>query len=214
MYSNAESTEANYKENCIEEINNEDMLLRNFLCTHDFVSSDINAPNLTNARALHVATEEGNVAIMKILLDRGADINARKKTGRTVLHCAVRLAENQGNLEPLILLLERSADINTEDKINILHFAAQYGFATTINLLLQNDSTIDINVQKKKSGDTPLHLAARHGSAEVITVLLKKEAQTTIQNSNNKTALDIATAKNSTNTTGIFEEIERLLSQS
>jgi ankyrin repeat protein len=58
--------------------------------------------------ALMVATREGSLDIMKMLLDGGADINQQSGNGSTALLVAVQ----NGNADTARLLLERGADVN------------------------------------------------------------------------------------------------------
>lgn len=58
--------------------------------------------------ALMVATREGSLEIMKMLLDGGADINQQSGNGSTSLLIAVQ----NGNADTARLLLERGADVN------------------------------------------------------------------------------------------------------
>jgi ankyrin repeat protein len=58
--------------------------------------------------ALMVATREGSLDIMKMLLDGGADINQQAGNGSTALLVAVQ----NGNAATAKLLLERGADVN------------------------------------------------------------------------------------------------------
>jgi ankyrin repeat protein len=55
--------------------------------------ADVNAKNDSGETSLHVASKEGNEAIVSFLLDSGANIHAKDKDGRTPLHEASRYGQ-------------------------------------------------------------------------------------------------------------------------
>jgi len=77
---------------------------------------------LQGGTLLHVATEYGNVAAVALLLDRGADINARATVdeasigGQTAIFHAVTQFDDYGLLATQ-LLLERGADLTVRAKL-------------------------------------------------------------------------------------------------
>ena len=74
---------------------------------------------------IHHAARNGDTAIVRLLLDRGAGPNARNPRGHTVLYCA----GGHGQLETLELLLERGADPRekfTADGKDLREWLAQY----------------------------------------------------------------------------------------
>jgi ankyrin repeat protein len=56
---------------------------------------DINAKGLDDWTALHFASNEANIAVVKILCARGANIEAITRNKRTALH----LASQRGSLD-------------------------------------------------------------------------------------------------------------------
>jgi hypothetical protein len=62
----------------------------------------------TGASALHYAVMKDNIALVGLLLARGADVNSRTKSGTTPLHTAVLY----GRVEIAELLITKGADIN------------------------------------------------------------------------------------------------------
>ena len=60
---------------------------------------------------LHRAVEGGHVRIVELLLEWGADVNARNSVGTRPLHLASQEA-NEGETEMLELLLKAGANIN------------------------------------------------------------------------------------------------------
>lgn len=80
------------------------------------------APSLSNARdkdgstPLHCACWKGHVEVVRVLLDAGADINAKNQNdhyGDTALHAAAH-----GNQKDVVeILIKRGANVNSKNKI-------------------------------------------------------------------------------------------------
>lgn len=83
---------------------------------------------------LFEAVGNGDVATTRLLLDRGANINAKAASGITPVHWAVL----QDKLDTLKLLLERKADVNVRDSggNTPLHYAVDNGRAELVEALL------------------------------------------------------------------------------
>src|SRR5712692_4092092 len=69
-------------------------------------SANIGKRDLNNK--LFRAAVEGNVNLVRALLDAGADVNAREEEGETPL----MYASVEGRTEVVLLLISRSADVN------------------------------------------------------------------------------------------------------
>ncbi|MFA4828453.1 MAG: ankyrin repeat domain-containing protein [Thermodesulfovibrionales bacterium] len=65
----------------------------------------------SNTTALHAAIGGGNIEIVKLLMNHGANVNAKDKSGMTPLH----IAATKGNHEAINLLLNSKADLDAED---------------------------------------------------------------------------------------------------
>lgn len=70
------------------------------------------APDNSGATPLHYAAATGETAVMRVLIAKGADVNAEKKDGVTPLHVAAALAQ----VEAAELLISNGADLNAVDK--------------------------------------------------------------------------------------------------
>jgi ankyrin repeat protein len=82
----------------------------------------VNARNNRGRTALHAAAQRGNLAVIRLLLASGAEIDHRDIEGQTALHLAVRA----GHLEVVRELLNHRASINAQTRTGYtpLHIAA------------------------------------------------------------------------------------------
>jgi ankyrin repeat protein len=125
----------------------------------------------TLIEALNRAVSKGYLEIVKVLLENGADVNGRVKSGDAPLHYAVE------NLHPEVIkyLLEKGADVNAQDEFGItpLHQAIDveaeyakhlydngdpYSSPTILVSNLLIEAGADVNTKTKK-GETPLRWA-------------------------------------------------------
>ena len=89
--------------------------------------ADVNAAadNAQRVAPVHAAATVGDIETMRLLLDRGADPNARQQSGFTPLHAAA----GNGDLEMARLLVARGADrhARTDDGADAAEIAAKRG---------------------------------------------------------------------------------------
>lgn len=111
--------------------------------------------------ALHLAANEGHLAVTEVLLENEANKEAVTKMGRTPLHVAVL----RGNTEIVKLLLEKGANINASDsEFNTpLHYASERGFTETVKILLEYKPDVTKkNHAKLTAIDVALNLEIRN----------------------------------------------------
>lgn len=123
--------------------------------------------------ALHYAARRGSVAIARMLIDGGANIDLKNSMGITPFYMAAYC----GNSDVSKLLVSEKADPYVIDKggDNIMHAAAHGGDTDLIYMLAKN-SKININLKNKK-GETPLALAVERSHVKAVDALLENGAK-------------------------------------
>jgi len=145
---------------------------------------------------LHYATVNDRKEITELLIDEGANVNAKDNDGDTALH----IASGKGHKEIAELLIAKGADVSAKDEdigATPLHLAAQEGRMKVAKLLITNGA--DVNA-KNKYGGTPLHLGGGMGKdKEFVELLIAKGADVNVKDKFGNTPLDFAIRHQRTN---------------
>lgn len=119
---------------------------------------------------LMIATESGNIEIVRMLLEAGANVDAANSLGETALFYAVQ----NRNHEIFKILIENDANpwIRASADRSILALACGLvGNAAIVRLLLSNESGIEIS---DEDWSYCLQAAASNDNLEVIEILIKE----------------------------------------
>lgn len=164
----------------------------------------------------HIAGNYSDMeAAIKLLLKRGADIEAADSGGRTALYFAAAnhigskntrilldagakpdatalLAAIERNEENALALLEKGAKPDATDYYgrSALHHAVSRNYARAVELML--DGGADINARDRHYGYTPLHWAISNGQTTMAQMLMERGANVNLRDSNGKTPLQYA----------------------
>jgi len=144
-----------------------------------------------------------NPEVIEVLLDAGAEVNARSNRGYTALMCA---AWRNKNPEVFRVLLEAGADVNARDKTGmtpLILAAIRDDNLEVIRVFLEAGAHVNARTRYDR---TALMSAAIGSVPEVIHVLLEADAYVNAQDRNGRTALMEAARSN-----GYSEVIELLL---
>ncbi|KAI0264851.1 hypothetical protein BC834DRAFT_843821 [Gloeopeniophorella convolvens] len=151
-------------------------------------SPDINARGGQRNTALHAALKECSPTVIRLLLDRGADVNARSSY---YYGSALQAAASKGKLDIVQLLLDRGADVNAQDGHygNVLQAAAcnREDKIDIVQFFL--DRGLDINAQGGMHG-TALIGASYNGNLDIVRLLLARGADASIKSEEHGTALE------------------------
>ncbi|KAL8774237.1 MAG: hypothetical protein Q9209_000988 [Squamulea sp. 1 TL-2023] len=151
--------------------------------------------------AIRAGTQRHN-KVVRILLDHGADVNARHPaTGKTALHFAIENPFFQGYTNIIRVLLEHGADPNALDKnkdsplLQILYGGykpLEKHKRDALACLLQDHIDVDVNVRPLGTLDMPIHLAVRRRDAIAVAILIHRGSRVNVPNSTGLTPLRIA----------------------
>jgi len=135
---------------------------------------------------LMIAAWQGDIAMMELLVARGADVNRENALGeRALMHAAWR-----GHADAVAWLLARGARINSDPMHwSPLHYAAFAGHGDVAALLL--DRGADINA-RSTNGSSALMMAVYEGREQMVRQLIARGADRGIKNDRGDGALEWA----------------------
>ncbi len=131
----------------------------------------VNQKNQDLETPLILAAKYGHLEIAKLLISKGAGINAQDKNGWAPLHYASRRSSEMAKY-----LISKGADINLRSVTgeSPLFECINMGNRVMAEFLLARGA--DINI-KNNRGETPLHRAAGEGNKKMVDLLLSQGAE-------------------------------------
>jgi len=158
-------------------------------CLNELLKTNINVNvrrKVDGYLPLHDAARHGHFDCLRILIENGANVNAKSFLGFTPLHRATL----HGFQECAQLLINNGADVHTPSNFNQtpLHFAALQGQYDIMKLLIEKGANVNF---KDNMDCTALHFAYGNGKIDCLQLLLDSGADKDInvQNKLMKTPL-------------------------
>ncbi|CAL5436790.1 unnamed protein product [Camellia sinensis] len=148
-------------------------------------------PNMANDKgfiALHYAAEKGHKEFLRLLISKGAEVDAKSDSG-TPLQCAAA----KGRKEAVKILLDRNA--NTQFGLSSYFYTVGGIHPCWVIRMHKFIAQVDgagANPNLGSRGQTPLTIAVCEGETEVIKCLLKAGANLNVTNLDGLTALELA----------------------
>ena len=128
-------------------------------------------PDESGLRPLHVAAGKGRLDVVQLLIDKGADVNAKdKQWGNAPLHYAMILIHP----DMAKLLVDSGATINPRNNMNFipLHYSAKFATIRVARYLLLNGAD---PYALNDDGEDPLDLAILSGNSSLIETLRESQ---------------------------------------
>ncbi|KAK1626398.1 hypothetical protein QYE76_000713 [Lolium multiflorum] len=163
---------------------------------------DVNSVSKTGATPMSYAALEGNVQVMRYLLDRGGDPAMPDERGSTPLHHAAL----RGHCEAARLLLSKGVPVDPVDhRAAPLHLAASNDHVEVVKVLLEHDADLNkvanhvlspllmaccskslkcikLLIEAGADVNAPLRQAVDEGSTNIVNLLLEAGADPNIPN--------------------------------
>jgi ankyrin repeat protein len=168
-------------------IRNEE-LVKIILTSNNLLINSKTSDTADKVTALWYAARDGSDNIIKLLLNKGADINA---VAQSSLMSPLCIAMQKKHPETAKLLISKGANVNLVDKsgYNGLIWATTIKDINLFKLFL--DKTTNVDIQDKTNGNTPLFWASRGKSLDQMKLLLDKGSKDPANKGGNK-AWDVA----------------------
>jgi ankyrin repeat protein len=136
------------------------------------------------------AVEHRDKALVRALVEKGANVNEPQVDGTTALHWAAY----HDDAETAALLVKAGANVNATNQYGVppLALACENGNVAVVRLLLESGADANATM---KGGETVLMLAARSGNIEAVKALLVRGAKHDARERRGQTALMWAAAE-------------------
>lgn len=142
-----------------------------------------------NLTPLHIAARYDSRDVARVLIERGADPNAKDLSGATPLHLAVTLRDPSF----AALLLDHRAGVDVRDgsgNTPLMKAASQSGGTDVVELLINRGANVNA---RNNSGETALYYAACSDESRTVSLLLAHGADANARANDGETALDCTT---------------------
>lgn len=146
---------------------------------------DVNVNGVFSSHtAFQAASQNGHIAVMRVLLQHGANVEIEDKDGDRAVHHAA-FGDESG---AIAVLGETHADLNARNKRRQtpLHISVNKGHIQVVRKLLELGCHASL---QDCEGDTPIHDAISKKRDDILTLLLEYNADITLTNNNGFNAL-------------------------
>jgi ankyrin repeat protein len=145
--------------------------------------SGVDAKDSRGTTPLMYAAAVGSLDVMKMLMEGGADVNAKNTFDATALMWAA------GDIDKVRLLLSKGADVKAKSKIGrtpLLLAAFHDGASEIVRLMIDHGADV---MARDKDGASGLEAAASVNDSESVRLLLSKGADANAKDAANLTPL-------------------------
>lgn len=193
----------------------------NFMTIDDFLkTNDINKPIYNGLNILLMSIEQGNLRLVKYLIEKGCDITYNNEESYfpieyaclcnqlSIVRCLIEVnpnifennysliyASSKGFSNIVSFLLDKGCSANQVDNTgrNSLHWVAQEGYFDIAKTLISKGCNIDM---LDDDGTTPLYIAASENRIEIVRLFIEYGANVDLADEDGTTPFQIACAYN------------------
>ena len=162
---------------------------------HLAAGADVNAIDHEGNTPLHHAVYNDQTEIIRLLIDKGAEVNGKRKAANNEKGVApLHTATWRSTIETMELLIDNGADVNMKraDGAIALHYAVWFGLKEKAEFLLSKGSDVKAR-DGNNEGATPLHVAVwKSPNNGIVELLIENEADVNDKNNSGETPLDWA----------------------
>ena len=166
-----------------------------------FILTYVNAKNREGDTALHYASFNGNIKIIKYLIELGADLDISNNRGLNVLHFAA-----QGNQPASLIFFKEKYKLNLDSFDDCgarpLHWACYSNAFQAAEFLMSWE--VDVNIRDNE-GNTPLHLCVINNDKKLVKLLQQHRVDPMIKNKKGESAITLAKLKHREGILNILE---------
>ena len=145
--------------------------------TNNNIPLDVNVINKASKTGLIIASQHNSLDVAKLLISKGADINAVDNEGFNALHHAI--VEVKSNVAKV--LIDEGIDLNLtcrETKESVLHLAAEKGLYEVVEMIVKRDESM--KDWQNTDGFNALQLACMKGHSNVVAILTKESRDVSV----------------------------------
>ncbi|UCF17057.1 MAG: ankyrin repeat domain-containing protein, partial [Phycisphaerales bacterium] len=172
--------------------------VKNELVPDGYVDTSEGKTPLHNAAGIWLFDDDleihSKIALVKLLLSHGANVNAKDGLGCTPLFKGLYT----GHIDVMELLIDHGADVNAKNKVDggtVLHDAAYDGDLESVKFLVSHGADVHA---RDFEGETPLHKAALSRCQDIVNYLSLHGADLLTPSKRNETPQDFLNEPNET----------------
>jgi ankyrin repeat protein len=177
--------------NCMVKLDEIDPLYQYLMYRHEVLHYlRVDEQKSSSFPVLTLAVKNGNVEIMKELLQSGADVNLRSSS---YLVGPLHVAAMKDDKEALQELLKKGADVDLKDGVDKapIHYASKKGHIEALQELIKCGADVNLKGRRCKA---PIHYASKGGHTEALRELIKYGADVNLKDWDDKAPIHYASA--------------------
>jgi ankyrin repeat protein len=163
--------------------------LRSYFHSNQNINNYLN--NEEQITPLMLAAKKGDLKLLEMLINNGADLDICDKNNRNALFHAINISVD--NTEIIKKLISNRIDVNNIETLqghSPLTYAVDKNMKSIVSILLDNNA--NPNCVIPSTGYSPLHLAIKKNSLDLVKMLLNKNADLMIIDNEDHSPLSLA----------------------